>query len=217
MPKKLLIISLSLAGSISMSACATEDDEGASSHVFRGGDTPFWDLRADDPGNGAVALHDGDGPLIPDCIIWDIDGGEDVYEGPAVNGNLLMQVRGNEILGPDGRMECRGETEGDVFKLRDAQGTVVFSVGLGRFIFGGDVATLPEGGTPQWHQLLNEQLAYEVCGDQVFDGRRRDGEVIVTGDARLNRANPMRKLLFAALAAGECGSNGPFVPAPPAG
>ena len=48
----------------------------------------------------------------------------------------------------------------------------------------------------------------ELWRDQLFFGRWMDGTVALTASARIEQANPMRKIVIAALVAGYCGSSG---------
>ncbi len=215
---KTLVFSMVVAVG-SATGCAVDDDV-ESSEFRSGGWSPapdFWNWGLGYAGNEAVALHDGDGPLVPDCIIWDIDGGDDVYEGPEADGELLLSVVDNEVVGPDGTLECFATEEGGLFKLRDTQGQVLYTASLGRFVFEGDVQQLPAPGTSQWQTLLNERLAFEFFADQVFEGPRWMQKLLGTADAEIKAANPMRKLLIAALFGAECGSNGPREILPPPG
>ncbi len=216
------LVLLSCAGLL---ACAQEDGLAGPGSELRSGDagaTDFWNLRLEDPANGAVQLSDDDGPNPPDIIIWDIDGDEDtsdVYEGPAFGGALVLSTVDNQIYDADGQPQCTATFEDGLYKLREGlDGPVIYTATAGRYVFAGDVpGGLPSPGTPAWQTLIYTQLEYEFYQDHVYDGPHwhPDAEAIATASVDLQRANPMRKLLIAALQGGICGSPGePTLPPP---
>ena len=198
-----------------VASCGDELDASGDAEL-RSGSVPFWQERLQLPDNGPVTVHDGDGPLIPDCIIWDIDGGEDVadqvFEGPSAEQVLVATVDENQIFGPDGGLECTAYEESGLFKLRDGlDGDVLYTATEGRYVFQGDVQQLPAAGSYEWHVLLWTDLVVEYYGPLVYGGARGQQELLGTADVKLHRANPMRKLVIAAMYGGDCGSNGPRV------
>ncbi|MEM6290322.1 MAG: hypothetical protein AAGA54_03625 [Myxococcota bacterium] len=163
-----------------------------------------------------MAIHDGDGPLVPECIIWDIDDSDDdvygLYEGPVFDDILVANVEDNQIFGPDGGLECTAYEENGLFKLRDGlDGEVLFTATPGRYVFQGDVQQLPTPGSYAWHVLLWTDLVIEYYGPLVYGGPRGQQALLGTADQKLHRANAMRKLAIAAMYGAECGSDGPRV------
>ncbi len=176
----------------------------------------FWNLRPTDPGNGPVQLNDEGGMSPPDIIIWDIDGdgeGSDVFD-PA--GSIVLSSVEDQILDAAGNVQCTAWYEDGLYKLREGlDGAVVYTATPGRYVFAGDVTSLPEPGTYASQVLLYTQLEYEFYGVSIFDGPRWQGDLAGTSSEKLHRASPMRKLLIASLYGGACGSPGVPEMAPP--
>lgn len=209
---------MALVISTGLMACA-DDTSVEDEHTLRSaqGETPFWDLRANDEDNGPVAVYDGDPPTLPPCIIWDIDGGEGVHEGPAEDGILVATMDENRIVAADGNIECVGFQDGDLYKLRDVQtDEILYTATHGRFVFEGNVDQMPRPGSAEYQDLLQNRLALEFYQDQLSEQPKRFGVILATAGASLQHANPMRKMTLAAMYGGDCGSNGPRIiePAP---
>lgn len=200
----------------SFTACAEADDGlgGGDAELRSASTDDFWNLRPDDPGNGPVQLNDEGGMTPPDIIIWDIDGdgeGSDVFD-PA--GAIVLSSDEEQILDADGAVQCTAWNENGLYKLREGlDGAVVFTATSGRYVFAGDVQSLPAPGTSAWQQLVYSQLAYDFYGKSLYDGPHWHGDLVGTSSEKLHRASPMRKLLIASLYGGACGS--PGVPDPP--
>lgn len=162
-------------------------------------DNAFWNLRPDDPGNGPIDLmDDGDDDGLPDTIIWCIDGdgeGSDVYDADLV---LRLITRENRIYDATGTLQCTAHDEGGVYRLRQGvDGPALFTATLSRAVFAGDGTTRPR------------RMAHEFIDVEIYEGARRGGQVAATASAVVARANPMRKLLIAALLNGQCGAADP--------
>jgi hypothetical protein len=56
----------------------------------------------------------------------------------------------------------------------------------------------------QLRKALKNQLLYTVKKDQVYEGRVRDKNVLVTADDRIRSGGNMGMLVVGALLAGEC-------------
>jgi hypothetical protein len=172
----------------------------------------FWNWRPNDPGNGDVDLgddHDDDG--LPDTIIWCIGGdgtGTDVMDP---TGRLIVYTVENQIYDADGVLQCTASKEGGLVKLREGlDGEVILTATLGRFVFAGDLERPPVRASKAWRQLARTHLLYEFYGNEVYDGwRLLSGDVLTTATERIFTANPMRKLLIAALLSGACGVHAP--------
>ncbi len=206
-----------MSACVGLGACAGPaapgDDLDVGGDLRSGQVFEFWNLRLYDLSNGDVQLYDQDEPQIPDTIIWDIDGDEDtadVYEGPIFGGALVLSTVENQIYDGAGNVQCTATVEDGLFKLRQGlDGDVIYTATPGRYVFAGDVpGGLPSPGTTQWQELLYHQLDFEFYGAQIFAGPRWQADVIAEGSVNLHKANPMRKLMIAALYGGECGSPG---------
>lgn len=213
-----LIVAMTCAG---LTACAESEDglgDVGASHRAAGETVEFWNFRLTEPDNGGVQLHDDDdGPSVPETIIWDIDGGEDVADVYDAAGQFLLATVENQIFDAQGALQCTAYMEDGLFKLREGlDGAVLYTATPGRYVFAGDVpGGLPPTGSSAWQELVYGQLEFEFYGEQIFDGPRWQAEVIATGSVSLSKANPMRKLLIASLFGGVCGS--PGAPEPPPG
>ncbi len=198
-----------------LAACADTDGLGADDATLRSASTEdFWNLRPGDPGNGPIQLHDEGGTSPPDIIIWDIPGDpSDVFD-PA--GSLVLSAVEDQILDANGNVQCTAWHEDGLYKLREGlDGAVVYTATPGRYVFAGEVSFLPVAGTAAWQELISERLEYEFYGEQIFNGPRWSADLAGRSSEKLHSANPMRKLLIAALYGGACGS--PGVPENPTG
>ncbi len=175
----------------------------------------FWEWHPNRPGNGDIEVHEGEDADVPDCIIWDIDGASVTRQVQTGLYEDRFVVDDNEIFESDGMgglgaLQCSvvqgSHPSGKVFQLEDAGGQVLLTM-LGRYVFIGDVEVPPIGGHACGN-LLQHEVAFSFKKDQIFDGPWWDGNVIATSDAKIAKANPMRRMLLGALVAGECGSAG---------
>ena len=165
----------------------------------------FWNFRPNDPGNGNVELSDDDAlPDVDTITITPNGSGSDVFDP---DGELLVSTFENQIYDAAGDLRCTAYLEGGLFKLREGlDGDVVLTATQGRYVFWGDVQALPTPGTHAWQHLIYNELAYEFYGDVLYDGPRWIADVIAHADVHIYRANPMRKLLIAAMYDGQCGT-----------
>jgi|GEM_PF-4949776 len=195
----------------SLVACAESEDDldGGQSLRAAGEMVEFWNFRPNDPGNGEVQLsEDDDDDGLPDAIIWSSGsgegGGSDIY---TPGGDLVVSQVENQIFDADGYLRCTAYMEDGLFKLREGlDGDVVLTATQGRYVFWGDVQGLPQPGTGAWQELIYTQLAYEFYGDVVYDGPRWISDIVGYANVHIHKANPMRKLVFAAMFEGECGT-----------
>ena len=202
-----------------LAGCAAEGDEfsGDGQSLRSAGETvEFWNFRPNDPGNGPVQLNDEGGMTPPDIIIWDIDGdgeGSDVFDP---SGAIVLSSDQGQILDANGTVQCSASYENGLYKLREGlDGAVVYTATNGRYVFAGDVSSLPAPGTSAWQQLIYSQLAYDFYGKSIYNGPHWHGDLAGTSTEKLHRASPMRKLLIASLYGGACGSSGvPDTPGP---
>lgn len=173
----------------------------------------FWNFRPNDPGNGNVQLSEDE--QLPDIIVWDIPSSGDSSDVFGPNGELVVSTLANQIFDVAGTLRCTAYLEDGLFKLREGlDGDVVLTATQGRYVFWGDVQALPEPGTYAWQHLIYNDLAYEFYGDVLYDGPRWIADVVAHSNVHLHRANPMRKLLIAALYEGECGAAQQPLPPP---
>ena len=165
----------------------------------------FWNFRPIAPGNGAVEVMEDDSlPDEPTFTITPGGGSSDVFDP---NGDLVLSTVENQIFDAAGNLRCTAYHENGLFKLREGlDGEVLLTSTRGRYVFWGDVQALPTPGTVAWQHLIYNELAYEFFGHLLYDGPRWYADVIAFADVHIHKANPMRKLLIAALFEGECGA-----------
>ena len=74
-------------------------------------------------------------------------------------------------------------------------------------MFVGDVQ-IPPFGSAAFNNLLFNDVAFSFKKDHIYVGPWWEGNVVATTTEKLNKANPMRRMLLSGLVAGECGSAG---------
>jgi hypothetical protein len=170
---------------------------------------PFWERDLDNPANGDVQLYAGEG-MDPLDLVWDIKGGTasqatagGVLDPLLVIDDYVMRDLAGNVVCTVEKVDGHGAEH---FLLRDAVGTVLLTQ-WHRYTFGFE-KTVPPLASPDSPSLLQDGVLLSFKHDQVFFGRWPDGQVAVTASARIEQANPMRKMLVAALVAGHCGSSG---------
>ena len=194
-----------------MAACDQQGDDAWDGQTLRaaGEDLEFWNFRPGDPGNGDVDLSDADDDDgLPPTIVWDLDDGSNGTDVFDPTGELVVFTSENQIFDAAGSLRCTAYAEDGVFKLHAGlDGEVLLTATQGRYVFWGDVPGLPETGTDAWQHLLYHQLAYEFYGELLYDGPRWMADVIASANVPMHKADPMRKLLIAALYEGACGAD----------
>jgi hypothetical protein len=118
-----------------------------------------------------------------------------------------MTFTETEIQDLDGFVVCVRERR-DLVDVVTPEGedVVVLSV-LGPFVFAGDIVAAASS-PKQLRKALKNQLLYTLKKDQVYEGKVRDKNVLLTTTHRIRSGGTMGMLVVGALAAGECGSDG---------
>lgn len=203
---------------VGMTGCGDVEDGDPGSSLRAAGETvEFWNFRPNDPGNGDVdLLDDSDDDGLPDTINWEAttggSGNTDVFDP---TGELVVSTIENQIFDAAGNLRCTAYFEDGLFKLRDGlDGDVLLTATQGRYVFWDNVQALPQPGTYEWYALINHQLGYEFYGDVIYNGPRWSADVIGHANVHVHKANPMRKLLIAALHEGTCGAEQQQQPPP---
>jgi hypothetical protein len=142
-------------------------------------------------------------------VIWEIVEA-DVYQGLQLDGNLLLYIQNNKIYDSNGVETCNVSSPYLNSSLREviaANGNDVLLTVWGNYVFAGevDVSKLTLG---KLKPLFLSQLMFEYQQSDIFAGEAKDGALLMTTNANLEVQSDGRKLLMAALIAGECGSAG---------
>jgi len=187
--------------------CAAADDGDS--------DEMMWALRSgvfpsppNYPGNGDLSIYAGHTTASEDCLIYDILG-PDVHDGAASDGApVLVTIVGDAIQTPEGATLCTVEGDALVDRVRTGgpEGPVLFT-SFGRWVFEGEV-DVSGGSLHEIVAALGEQLVFSFYGPHIYDGSILSGEVVATATKPLTHASTNRKLLVAAMLAGECGGLG---------
>jgi hypothetical protein len=189
-------LATTLVAVLCLSACAADDGLDGEGLEFRQEDHIFDDLK----------IYEGDTAGDESNLVWDIF--EDkAYLGPMADDDLVMSFNETEIMDLDGFVVCVRERR-DLVDVVTPEGedVVVLSV-MGPFIFAGDL-DFADKKPGQILKMLKDQLLYTVKKDQVYEGKVRDKNVLVTATDRIRKGGTMGKLVVGALVAGECGSEG---------
>jgi hypothetical protein len=172
--------------------------------VFRAGAFPS---PPNYPGNGNIAIYEGDSATSEDCLIYTTVG-TDVHQGSA-SGPAIMRIQGNSILDPaTNQVMCSRDGNELVDRVRAGgpDGPVLFTV-MGRWVFDGEINIA--GKT--WSQLIDyfdDKLLYTFVGPYIFEHAPFDGEILATSTKPIAQASQMRRLVITSLVAGECGGLG---------
>jgi len=125
-----------------------------------------------------------------------------------------MTVVENVIYDASGTARCIGLQNDEnpaLFYLADGD-SALYTL-WGTFLFDGYVGEIPTPGSAPYVELLNERLTYSLSANQMFAGGYWKKDVLATFTVDdVAFADPMRKLLFAALVGARCGAVG-LVPA----
>lgn len=163
-------------------------------------------------GNGDIEIHQGTDDEIPDEIIWDVMGGTvlrqvepGVFEERInVEGEVMQDVEEPAWTAPVCVVDEVEHPSGEVFELVSSTDGVLFTL-WGRFVFAGQHA-LPDEPNVEEDPTLAAQVAFSFEGSHIYGGPWWDGTVLTTASEEIQDASPERRLLLAALVAGDCGS-----------
>jgi len=164
-------------------------------------------------GNGDIEIHEGTDDEIPDEIIWDVLGGTVLRQVELGVFQARINVVGETILeaneplwtAPVCVVEQTDHPSGEVFELVSSTDGVLLTL-WGRFVFAGQHA-LPNAPNVEEDPTLAAQVGFSFEGSRIHSGPWWDGVVLTTATEEIQDASPERRLLLAALVAGECGSS----------
>lgn len=174
----------------------------------------WWAPNPEYPGDGEIEVREGAGDDLPDTILWDFDGGS-VSRTRDGNAEVLWIVEGNELWTADASASATANSpvctvvqddhpSGDAYQLVDDNGEVIFTMWR-RYVFAGDI-DLPAAPQVKHNEALQEHLALSFKKKKIFAGAWWCGTKIAKADEKIAKANPMRRLLLAAMVSGECGA-----------
>lgn len=155
----------------------------------------------------SLTLPDEDDNPGNNTIIWDVVEAT-VFDGPAMNGNILMTIDGNDIYDSEGVKTCTVTAPYLDSNIREViqtnGGETLFTV-VGPNIYDGyvDVNTMNYG---QLYRKNKDSLLMTFSNEKVYYGEF--DMLALVGTADLEASSDGRKLLVAALMEGHCGSGG---------
>jgi len=195
--------------------CVTSEDSFDDAE-FRAGEVDqdaWWAPDPEYPGDQNIEIREGGDDDLPDTILWDLDGGHVNREIDSDSGDFetRLLVEGTEIrtqnLSATTAATCEvvqaDDESGEVFQLVDGQG-VVFTM-RGRYVFAGDI-DLPSELQIKHNPALQESLVVSFKGRRIHAGAWWKDAAVAKADEKIAEANPVRRLLLAALVSGECGA-----------
>jgi hypothetical protein len=181
-------------------ACDSDPDRSEAGDAFRNA-TGTFDIN--------IQLSQADGGDDDGTILWEfLD--EDIYDGEASEGNLLLQIKNNMIFTVDGVQTCTVNSPYLNSNLREviaANGTDVLFTVWNEYVFEGEVdVKITNFG--QMKKLFGEQLLFQFSSNEVYLGESRDGFRLLSANEDIQCSSDGRKLTIAALVMGECGAPG---------
>jgi len=157
-----------------------------------------------------IQLSQADGGDDDGTVIWEIlevsAQTTEIYDGPAILGQQLMTIEGNDIYDADGVKTCTVQApylSGMREVVSTATEEVLFTVDQNE-VYVGEIDF--KKITPAARRKLVDQVLVAFSGNEVWMGTYDLTVLESTGD--LESASDGRKLLIAALIDGRCGSPG---------
>lgn len=167
------------------------------------GDTVGADFRSLDI-NVQMTAANSEGGSDDGTIVWEIVEAE-VYDGPALDDDLLLYLDDNHIYTAGNTETCQIDTHAthsSVLELTASSGGAVLLTVWGNYVFEGEV-NVSQITTGNLTGLL-----FEFEGADIFDGEASEDVKVLSTNVNLEQQSAERRLLMAALIVGECGSPG---------
>lgn len=156
-----------------------------------------------------IQLTQADGGEEDGTILWELIEAE-IYDGPAVNGNLSLYIENNIIYTKEGVETCSVNAPYLNSSLREvvaANGTDILFTVWENYVFEGKVdVTITNYG--HMKKLFGDQLLFQFQTNEVYLGEARDGFRLLSANGDVENSSDGRKLVIAALITGECGATG---------
>lgn len=156
-----------------------------------------------------VQMTTADGGGDDGSVVWEVVEAA-VYEGLAIDGNLLLYIENNAIYNTEGVQTCHITSPYLNSSLREvitANGDDTLFTVWGNYVFEGEI-DFAKVTFAKLKTLFATQLLFEYTSNEIYLGEVTDGHRLMTTDTNITPQSEGRKLLMAALIAGECGSAG---------
>lgn len=157
----------------------------------------------------SIQMTAADGGGDDGSVVWEVVEAA-VYEGPQIDGNLLLYIENNAIFTTEGVQTCQINSpylNSSMRHVSAANGSEVLFTVWGNYVFEGEIdvgkVTLAKLKT-----LFTTQLLFEYTPSAIYLGEVENGYRLMTTNTNITEQSEGRKLLMAALIAGECGSAG---------
>jgi hypothetical protein len=169
-------------------------------------DTVGDDFRASFDVNIQMTAADGGGD--DGSVVWEVVEAA-VYDGPAAEGNLLLYIENNAIYNTEGVQTC--QINSPYLNMREVvttsgSGETLFTV-WGNYVIEGKI-DVSKMTLAKLKTLFPTQLLFQYTPSEIYLGEVEDDHRLMTTNANITQQSEGRKLLIAALIAGECGSPG---------
>jgi hypothetical protein len=158
-----------------------------------------------------IQMTTADGGSDDGTVVWEVVEAQ-VFEGPAAGGNLLLYIENNAIYTAEGVQTCHISSPFLNSSIREVTAAgdseILFTV-WNEYVFQGEIdVSKVNYGTMK--ELFGTQLLFQYTSYEIYLGEAKDGHRLMAtnADANLVKQSDGRKLLMAALIAGECGSAG---------
>jgi hypothetical protein len=165
------------------------------------------DFRASLDVNIQMTAADGGGD--DGSVVWEVVEAQ-VYEGLAVDGNLLLYIENNAIYNTEGVQTCKINSPYLNSSIREvilANGSETLFTVWGNYVFEGKIE-VGKITFAKLKTLFPTQLLFEYTTNEIFLGEVKDNYRLMTTNANITSQSDGRKLLIAALITGDCGSAG---------
>jgi hypothetical protein len=157
----------------------------------------------------SIQMTTADGGGDDGSVVWEVVEAA-VYEGPAIDGNLLLYIENNAIFNLEGVQTCQINSPYLNSSMREviaANGSEILFTVWGNYVFEGEI-DIGKITYAKLKTLFPTQLLFEYTPSEIYLGEVKDGHRLMTTNSNITEQSEGRKLLMAALIAGECGSLG---------
>jgi hypothetical protein len=157
----------------------------------------------------SIQMTAADGGGDDGSVVWEVVEAQ-VYEGPAIDNNLLLYIENNAIYNKEGVQTCQINSPYLNSSMREviaANGSEILFTIWGNYVFQGEI-DVTKATFANLKDLFPTQLLFQYTSDEIYLGEAKDDFRLMTTNTNIVEQSEGRKLLMAALIAGECGSAG---------